>query len=285
MEITILGAGVTTPTPTRFGSSHAVTVGGSTLLFDCGPATTDRLVRAGIDPTDIDHLFFTHHHYDHDADYPCFVLCRWDMGAGRDRTLRVFGPQPTALITRRLFGPDGAFEFDLRARLNHPASLRKYQNRGGVLPRLPPRMEVTDAVPGAVSAGDGWKVTAASAAHAQPWLDSLAYRVDSSEGVVVITGDTEPCPSVVELARGADVLVSMCQEEEEVMIAAGVAAGSSGPMRAAEMARDAQVRKLVLVHVGARLATHGPMEKAIGDIRKIFSGEVIFGEELLKVAV
>jgi ribonuclease Z len=284
VEITVLGAGVTTPTPTRFGSSHAVSVGGDTLLFDCGPATTYRLAKAGINVADVDHLFFTHHHYDHDADFACFVLCRWDISAGR-KPLRVFGPQPTKEISERLLGGAGPYAFDLRARLNHPASLRKYQSRGGVLPRRPPELDVVDAVPGVVCSGDGWSVTAAVAQHAQPWLDSLAYRIDSTEGSVVMTGDTEPCRSVVDLARDADVLVCECQEEEALMIADGVAEGSSGPTRAAEMARDAAVRKLVLVHVGPRLAGRAPMEKALRDIKAIFSGEVIVGEELLKVAV
>jgi ribonuclease BN (tRNA processing enzyme) len=49
------------------------------------------------------------------------------------------------------------------------------------------------------------------------------------------------------------------------------------------MAREAGVKKLVLVHVGPHLASHGPMEKGIGDVRKIFDGEIIFGEELMSL--
>ena len=63
----ILGAG--TPTPARFGSDYVVDVDGAKLMFDCGPASTHKLVRSGLHPTEIDNLFFTHHHFDH----PCFL--------------------------------------------------------------------------------------------------------------------------------------------------------------------------------------------------------------------
>ena len=47
------------------------------------------------------------------------------------------------------------------------------------------------------------------------------------------------------------------------------------------MAQEAGVKRLVLVHVGPHLASHGPMEKGIGDVRKIYDGEIIFADELM----
>ncbi len=47
-------------------------------MFYCGPAATHKLVKAGLYPTQVDNLFFTHHHFDHNIDYPCFLLCYWD---------------------------------------------------------------------------------------------------------------------------------------------------------------------------------------------------------------
>ena len=54
----ILGAGTPTPTPTRFGSAFVLDIDGEKVMFDCGPATTHKLVKAGLWPTDIDYLFF-----------------------------------------------------------------------------------------------------------------------------------------------------------------------------------------------------------------------------------
>ena len=69
MKVTLLGAGVPTPTPRRFGSAHLLDVASRSLLIDCGPATTYKLTRAGRRTPEISLLFFTHHHFDHNADY------------------------------------------------------------------------------------------------------------------------------------------------------------------------------------------------------------------------
>ena len=52
----LLGAGTPTPTPCRFGSAHVIAVAGDYLLFDCGPAATHKLVKAGLFPTKVDYL-------------------------------------------------------------------------------------------------------------------------------------------------------------------------------------------------------------------------------------
>ncbi len=207
-KIYLLGTGTPTPTPTRFGSSHVIEIGGEYLMFDCGPATTYKLVQTGLWATQIDYLFFSHHHFDHDVDYPCFLLCRWDQSIGKENQLQVYGPTLTETITERILGEDiGAFAHDWKTRVNHPGSQTVFVNRGGTLPRKPPSVDVRDIGPGKVHSGRDWKVTAARAEHAQPWLDCLAYRLDSSEGSVVFTGDTTPCDTVLELAQGADVML------------------------------------------------------------------------------
>lgn len=284
-QVFVLGAGTPTPTPARFGSAYAVEVGGEYVMFDCGPAATYKLVKAGIFPTRVDYLFFTHHHFDHDVDYPCFLLCRWDQSIGKENPLRVYGPTLTETITERILGEHGAFAHDWKARVNHPLSQRVYVNRGGALPRKPPSVQAKDVGPGLVHQGREWQVTAAPAEHVQPWLDSLAYRLDSAEGSIVFTGDTQPCRTVVDLARGADMMLCMCWDDQERMNANGEGPGQCGTTGAAEMAREAGVQRLVLVHVGPHLASHGPMEKGIGDVRKIYDGEIIFAEELMSLRV
>ena len=279
-RVFVLGAGTPTPTPTRFGSSYVVELGKQFLMVDCGPAATYKLVKAGLWPTRIDHLFFTHHHFDHDVDYPCFLLCRWDQSIGRENRLQVYGPTLTETLTERLLGEDGAFAHDWKARVNHPLSQRVHVNRGGTLPRKPPDVQARDVGPGKVCTGKDWEITAAPAEHVQPYLDSLAYRLDSPAGSVVFTGDTKPCTSVTELARNADVMLCMCWDDQEVMDGSGESGGQCGTTGAGRMAQDAGVKKLVLVHIGPHLSSHGPMEKGIADIKRVYDGELIFADEL-----
>ena len=284
-RVHVLGAGTPTPTPTRFGSSYVVEVAGEQLMVDCGPATTYKMVKAGLWPTDVDYLFFTHHHFDHDVDYPCFLLCRWDQGVGKENRLQVFGPKLTVKITEGILGEDGLFAHDLNARMNHPASQQVYMNRGGVLPRRPPDVVARDVGPGKVYNAADWEMTSSVAEHAQPYLDSLAYRLDSPGASIVFTGDTQPCESVVSLARGADAMLCMCWDDQELMDENGEASRQCGTTGAARMAQEAEVKKLVLVHIGPHLSAHGPMEKGMADIKRIYDGEVVFSDELMALEV
>ena len=194
----ILGAGTPTPTPDRFGSSFALEIGGDQIMIDCGPAATHKLVKAGLWPTNIDYLFFTHHHFDHDIDYPCFLLCRWDQSVGNENTLKVFGPNLTEKITKGILDEStGLFAHDWIARVSHPLSQKIHVNRGGTLPRKPPQVEAFDIGVGPVFKTSNWSVISAPAKHVQPYLDSLAYRFDTPDGSIIFTGDTEPCSSVI----------------------------------------------------------------------------------------
>jgi ribonuclease Z len=284
-QVFVLGAGTPTPTPNRFGSAYAVKVGGEHMMFDCGPAATHKLVKAGIFPTQVDYLFFTHHHFDHDVDYPCFLLCRWDQSIGKERTLQVYGPTLTETLTERILGEQGAFAHDWKARVGHPLSQRIHVNRGGTLPRRPPVVQARDVGPGLIHRAADWQVTATPAEHVQPYLDSLAYRLDTPEGTIVFTGDTQPCRAVVDLARGADMMLCMCWDDQGRMAANGESLGQCGTTGAAEMAQEAGVKRLVLVHVGPHLSSHGPMEKGIGDVRRIYDGEIVFAEELMSLGL
>lgn len=284
--VIILGSGTPTPTANRFGSSFVVQTSGQGLMFDCGPAATHKLVKAGLFPTDIGQLFFTHHHFDHNADFPCLALCRWDQSLNDTPPLEVYGPPNTSLIARRLFSEDeGAFFFDWNARVQHPLSQQIFVNRGGVLPR--PKMQVSahDIFPGPVVEGDGWRVTSSVAEHVQPYLDSLAYRIDSTSASFVFTGDTSPCRSVTDLARGADIMFSMCWDHQESMDNGGESVGQTGTLGAAQMAANAGVSKLVLVHSGPSLEDPHSTERALTDIAAVFKGEVVMAEELMTIDV
>jgi ribonuclease BN (tRNA processing enzyme) len=90
---------------------------------------------------------------------------------------------------------------------------------------------------------------------------------------------------VIELAKGADVMLCMCWDDQEVMNENGENVGQCGTTGAAEMAQAAGVKKLVLSHMGPHLSSHGPLEKGIGDVRRIFGGEILFAEELLSFEV
>ena len=279
----ILGSGGPVARNDRFGESYILQVGDEYLMFDCGPASTYKMIKMGFSPTEIDHLFFTHHHFDHDVDYPCFLLTRWDTGSGLENRLSVYGPKLTEQLTERILDENvGAYAHDWIARINHPLSLGAYTNRGGVLPRKSPSLDARDIGPGLVTSGNDWEVVSAPAEHVQPYLDSLAYRVNTSHGSFVFTGDTRPCDTVAELANGADVLIFVCvniQSEIDDKPEGRYMCGTTG---AGKLAQQAGAKKLVLVH-NSSIGAHGPMERAVADVASVYDGEIVMGEELMEV--
>ncbi len=290
MRLTILGSGTPGLSATQYGSSYVVSLGAKHLMFDCGPATTYKLLKMRMAPADIGYLFFTHHHYDHNADYPGFLLSRWDTGYGEVDRLQVFGPKYTETLTARLIDPEsGAFAPDIMARINHPVSVRGFQQRGGVLPRTPPIVAVKDVGPGVVCNGDGWEVVCAATKHVQPWLESLAYRLNGDEGSIVFTGDAGPGRSLIELAKGADTLVAMCHMSRS-LVREEERDSNLGTISAGRVAQEARVKRLVLVHhtraIGAEtLGTPQPgqAERAVAEVASQFSGEIILGKEFLQI--
>ena len=119
----------------------------------------------------------------------------------------------------------------------------------------------------------------------QPYLESLAYRVVSEHGSIVFTGDTEPVESVIELARGADMMLCMCWDTDAAMNANGEYGGMTGTTSAGLLAAQAGVRTLVLTHINAHLDSPGVREEGIRDVAAVFDGEIVFGEELLSLDV
>lgn len=282
VSLVIIGCGTPSPTPERFGSCFVLKVGDECLMFDCGPASTYKMVALGMAPTDIHHLFFTHHHFDHNVDYPCFLLSRWNHELPDMPLLKVYGPPPIRLITEKLIGPEGAFADDWRARVEHPASQAVYVARGGQLPRPKPWYDVTEIKAGDHIETEHCRVTAGHAVHLQPFLQCLCYRIEWAGGSIVISGDAGRDSGLVDFARGADTIVVNVWDHQTNM-SVTLLSGFCGTLDAADLARSAGAKRLILAHQGPNITRPGSMERAIADMALVFSGELVFGEEFMQV--
>jgi ribonuclease Z len=267
----------------RRRTAQVVLVGEEPLLFDCGEGTTRQLHEAGIRPIDVKYLYFTHHHFDHNTDYPYFALSTWLEG--RDENMKVYGPPGTAHFSNALFGLAGAFRDDLTARTTSPGSQSIRAVRGS-----PPLqwigIDVVEIVaPGPICKTEKWTVTAAPTDHMQPYFETLAYRVDMQAKSIVVAVDSAPTQSVVDLARGADILIHDCSVSEEFRSCFGLARVHSGPAVAAEVAAKADVQKLVLTHFLPEFDNPESLAEMAREARSIFSGEVILAEDQLEIRI
>ena len=243
MRLAILGSGSAVPDPVRGNPSQAVAVDDTVLLFDCGERTTVNLVRAGINPLDVDALFFTHLHWDHISDFGYFMISTWNCG--RKRELPIFGPAGTeAMVESSIFGVHRAdVDFVRRYVKALPSHIVDR-------PSESPAYSVRELDVGFEWHQRGLRVLAGRVEHHQRLgLPSVGYRIESAYGVVALSGDTGPCDGVVELARGADVLVHDAAFLDEIIEQRGMWS-HSGPTAAGRIAREAGVGTLVLTHLG-----------------------------------
>jgi ribonuclease BN (tRNA processing enzyme) len=277
LKVILLGTGDPSPSPLRTGASQVIVVDQELLLVDCGPGATYQMLKAGIDPRRIKKLFLTHLHWDHTTDLPHFALSTWTFR--REGDLQVFGPGGTAEMIEALISR--AFRIDIESRVK------------GVKGRKPIRVEVTEVKDGIVDETDQWKVTALEVDHWQSLFPEIqsnayAYRVDSVEGSIVISGDTRACPSMVNLASGADILVHECTyTDHEREHAAKIGRPPLWHITSSELgmvAREAGVKRLVVSHLSPHRHKES-LEEMRKDIAASFKGEIIFGEDLQEICV
>jgi ribonuclease BN (tRNA processing enzyme) len=282
-KITLLGTGTPAPSLQRQSSGFLFEVNDDVIVMDHGPGAHQRLLESGHRAVDVTHAFFTHLHYDHCMDYGRLVLQRWDQGADKIPDLDVYGPTPIRRMTDLLFGDDGVYGPDIRARIEHRSSIDVFEARGGKAPRKHPAPRVREVHAGDVVQGDGWKVTVGHAAHVQPYLECLAFRLDAPDGSVCYSGDSGLSDALVELARGCDVLIHMNHYFSGTAPSPAYRAACGNHRDNALTAQRAGVKTLVLVHLLAQIDQPRIREQITHEIQQVFEGKVVWGEDLMQV--
>ena len=179
------------PKKDRRSAAQVIIVDDQLYVVDCGDGVASQLAQAGLSLAKLRHVFITHHHSDHNADYGNLLLLAW--GSGLTTRVDTWGPPPIAQITRS-FWEMSAYDMDVRIKDE------------GQQP-LVPLIHVHELNgPGAVMKDPHVTVTSALVVH--PLVTpAYAYRFDTADRSIVISGDTAPSDNLIALARGADVLV------------------------------------------------------------------------------
>ena len=283
-RITLLGTGTPAPSLQRAGSGYVFDVGNDIIVMDHGPDAHHRLIESGRRAVDVTHAFFTHLHYDHCMDYGRLVLQRWDQGADKIADLQVFGPQPIARMTEQLFGTEGIYGPDIRARIEHQSSIDVFRARGGTVPRKRPNPTVREVKPGDVIQGNNWKITVGQATHVQPYLQCLAYRLDAPDGSICYTGDSGSSDDIVTLAKGCDILIHMNHYFSGTAPTPAYRAACGNHKDNALVAQRAGVKTLVLTHLLAQIDHPRIREQIVHEIQDVFEGKVVWGEDLMELS-
>jgi len=179
------------PRRDRAATSHALIVDDVLYAVDCGHPVARQLAAAGVALPALRHVFVTHHHSDHNADYGSLLLLAWASGL-RTR-VDAWGPPPLEKMTRLSFDMN-AYDIDTRI---------ADEGRMPLVPLVHVH-ELTQAGP--VMQDERVKVTSALVDH-PPVTPAFAFRFDGPDRSIVFSGDTNKSDNLIRLARGADVLV------------------------------------------------------------------------------
>jgi ribonuclease BN (tRNA processing enzyme) len=276
-RLVLLGTGGG-PSPKRLRSApaQAILVDEDAYVVDCGDGVARQLALAGVDFPRLRAVFITHQHSDHNADYGNLLLLGW--GTGLKATVDAYGPPPLAKMTALI---EENNRVDIETRI---ADEGRAPFSGLVAPH-----EINAG--GVVMRRGGVKVTAALVDH-PPIRPAFAYRFDTPDRSIVISGDTRPSESLVALAKGADILV------HEVMYLPGLDRLIANDPQAARLREHLLASHTLSTDVGRIAAAAGVKTLVLshfvpGDdpsitdamwmegVRTHFKGEVVVGRDLM----
>ncbi|MGA1793011.1 MAG: ribonuclease Z [Thermoplasmatota archaeon] len=300
MRLTFLGTGGSWPTRRRGSQSIALTHGSGSILIDCGEGTQRQLVQSQVSPMKVRDILITHLHGDHFLGLPGLVQTM----ALNDRTevLNVWGPKGisrswemamgmcpfTEKFETRVHELEGGETFEV---IGLTASCMVVKHSVPTLAyridekERPGRFHREKALELGVPKGPLWRKLQSG--------ESVTFKLNGEQRTVVpdqildpprpgrsvvISGDTSPSADLIDLARGADVLVheaTFTSDLEELAdeVTHSTVAGAAG------IAKKAGVGKLVLVHSSPRYTKDESFQKYIKEAIDSFQ-DVLVPEDL-----
>ncbi len=250
MELIIIGSGTAIPTLKRASPSIFLKIANKNLLIDSGSGTIRRLLEAPIDYLQIDYLFYTHLHPDHTIDFASFLFAYKNPANLREKDLRVIGPVGFKKFYEQLISLYGDW----------------------IIPQSY-NLILTEVWEDDIEF-DTYRLKIKPILHSE---NSVGYRFETQNGKnVTISGDTDYCPQIIELAKDTDLLILECAFPDEIKVE-----GHLTPFYAAKIANESNCKKLLLTHFYPLCDNYDIQSQC----KKQYKGEFLLAEDLMKLQI
>jgi len=249
-ELIILGSGTGIPSLRRGSPGLLVFSDASIVLIDSGSGTLRKMLEIGITYQDVDLLLYTHIHPDHVSDLiPILFACK-NADFPRTKDLSCIG------------GPGFKHHFD---------QLKKVY--GSWMDAHFYHLTVDEVCDKPLSLWD-LQISSKGMAHLP---GSVGYRIEFKDGKsIAISGDTDYCRNIVELAYETDLLILECSFPDEKKVE-----GHLTPSLAGRIALESHCKRLLLIHLYPVCDQFDIREQC----KQIYEGEIILGEDLMKIRI
>lgn len=252
MEVIVLGSGTNVPAE-RACAGYLVKADMS-FVMDFGYKTFSNLCKVQ-DRSDIGHILFSHLHADHYSDFiPFFQNAFHESKEKQRRDLTVIGP----IGSKELFGKILSFPGLGEGRFK--TSIR----------------EVTDET---FDIGNAC-ITVKEVRHVDN-LHCNGYRIEYNGKILAYSGDSRLCDEVVELCKNADIAILDCSVPKGFPKDHHLGKNHLGVTGCAEVAKRADVKKLVLSHIYPACNGHD----LVKECSEIFDGKIIVAKDLMRIKV
>ncbi|MEO5623765.1 MAG: MBL fold metallo-hydrolase [Dokdonella sp.] len=279
-QIVMLGTGTPIPDPERAGQSIAIVVDSVAYLFDAGAGVSRRAVAAGQrgarafgaqTPTGqpsprFDRVFLTHLHSDHTLGLADAILTGWIQG--RATPLDIYGPRGTKRLVNGIMM---AYSDDVAERLA----------ASGGPPANGWRTVVHEVTASETYRDSRVTVTAFSVPHAD-WKFAFGYRIQTPDGVIVLSGDTRPSPAIAHQCNGCDVLIHEVYSDSGFANLPALrkiyhAHAHTSATQLGDIASRARPKLLILNH---QLFFGASEAQLLAEVRSRFTGHVVSSKDL-----
>ncbi len=249
-EVIVLGSGTGIPSLRRGSPGLLLLSDSAKILIDSGPGALRKMLEIGVTYRDIDMILYTHIHPDHISDLvPILFACKYAELPREKDVLVVGGPGFRSYFEKleNLYGQwieAQSYELTIKEISQEPIFYRNL------------------------------KVLSKAMAHIS---ESVGYRIELNDGKsITISGDTDYCQNIVDLAFEVDLLVLECSFPDGRKVE-----GHLTPSLAGRIASESHCRKLMLYHLYPICEQYDILMQC----KQAYQGEVLVAEDLIKVKI